>query len=66
MIKFAKKVENNIKKELDNEPVYNEKYVKTIIKSYKGKINTNLHKNKIPKEGSQCICLTIIFNRFCF
>ena len=30
------------------------------IKSYKGKINTNFHKNKIPKGGSQYICLSVI------
>ena len=25
--------------------------------SYNGKINTNFHDNKIPKEGSQFLCL---------
>ena len=54
-MKFGKKVSNTIKKEFDSKPVYNEKHVKTKIKSYNGKINTNFHKNKIPKEGSQCI-----------
>ena len=43
------KVNNRIKKEFDSEPVYNEKYLKAKIKSYKGKINTNSHNNKIPK-----------------
>ena len=51
------KVKNSIKKELDCEPVYNEKYVKAKIKSYKEKINTNFYNNKIPKEGSQCTLL---------
>ena len=50
------KVENGLKKELDNEPVYNEKYLKAKIKSYNEKINTNVYNNKIPKEGSQFIC----------
>ena len=31
-----------------------------------GKINTNFHNNKIPKEGSQCICLTVILIEFVF
>ena len=44
-----KKVSNITKNEFDSNPVYNEKYIKTKIKSYNGKINTN---NKIPKEGS--------------
>ena len=40
--------------------MYNEKYPKAKIKSYNGKINTNFHDNKIPKEGSQCIYLSVI------
>ena len=28
------------------------------MKLCKGKINTNFHKNKIPKEGCECICLS--------
>ena len=38
----------------------NEKYLKTKIKSYNGTINTNFHNNKISKEVSQCICLSVI------
>ena len=49
-----KKVCKITKKEFDSNPVYNEKYIKTKIKSYNGKINTNFHNNKIAKEGSQC------------
>ena len=30
------------------------------------KINTNFHKNKIPKEGSQCICLSVILINLVF
>ena len=54
-----KKVGNSIKKESDSEPVYNGKYLKTKIKSYQGKINTNFDNNKTPKEGSQCIFLSV-------
>ena len=49
-----------MKKRFDSEPVYNEKYLKTQKKSYEGKINTNVHVNKVPKEGSQYICLSVI------
>ena len=35
---FWKKVSKSIKKEFDNQPVYNEKYLKTKIKSYTEKI----------------------------
>ena len=58
--KIWKKVKNTINKEFDSEPVCNEKYLKAKIKSYNGKINTNFHNNKIPKEDSHCICLSVI------
>ena len=51
------KVKNSLKKEFDSEPVYNGKY-KT--KSYDGKTNTNFHNNKIPKEDSQYLYLSVI------
>ena len=31
------------------------------MKSYNGKTNTNFHDNKIPKEGSQFICLFSLY-----
>ena len=52
--------------ELRSEPVYNEKYLKANIKSYNGKINTNFDKNKIPREGSQFICSSVILIDFVF
>ena len=58
--KIWKNVKNTICKEFDSDPVYNKKYLKAKIKSYNGKINTNFHNDKIPKEGSQCICLSVI------
>ena len=54
------KVKNSIKKKFDSELVYNEKYLKAKIKSYNGKINTHFHTNKIPKESSTFICLSVI------
>ena len=55
-----KKLKGSIKKELDSEPVYNEKYLKAKIKSCNEKINANYHNNKIPKEVFQFICLLVI------
>ena len=54
------KVSNTIKKLFDSEPLYNQKYLKTKVKSYDGKINTNFRNDKMPKEGSHCICLSVI------
>ena len=53
-----KKVKNIMNKEFDSKPLYNEKYLKSKIKSYNGKTNTNLRNNKIRKKGSQYIYLS--------
>ena len=58
---IQEKFYNSIKKEFESEPAYNKKYLKTEIKSYQGKINTNFHSDKIQKQGSQCICFSVIF-----
>ena len=51
--KTWEKVKNSLKKDFDSEPVYNKKYLKAKIKSYKGKLNTVFYNNKITNEGSQ-------------
>ena len=40
--------------------MYNEKYLKAKIKSYKAKINSYFPNNEIQKDGSQFICLSLI------
>ena len=45
-----------IKIEVDSEPVC----LKAKIKSYNGKINTNILNNKLPKQGPQFIFLSVI------
>ena len=56
---ILEKVEKSIKKEFDSELMYNEKYLEAKKKSCNGKINTSFCNNKIPKEGSQFICLLV-------
>ena len=46
--KIWDKVSNIIDEEFDSKPVYN------------GKIKKNFHNNKVKKEGSQCLCLSVI------
>ena len=48
--KIWNKTKNLIKKELNSEPVYNDKYIKTEIKIYNDKVCTNFQHNKIPKD----------------
>ena len=57
--KIWDKVSNSIKQAFHGEPVYNEKHPKTKTTSYKGKINTNFHNNRMMKEGSHCIFLSV-------
>ena len=45
---------------LYTKPVYNETYLKNVMKLYNRKTNTNLHDNKIRKKDSQFICLSVI------
>ena len=54
--KIWEKAGNIIKQEFDSNHAYNKKYIKTEIKSSK-----NFHKNEVPKECCECICLSIIW-----
>ena len=40
--------------------MHNGRYLKTKTKSYEGKVNTKFHGDKVPKEGSQYIFLSVI------
>ena len=53
-------VKNSLKKVFDSEPVHNEKCLKAKINSCNGKINTNFHNNKIPKQDSRYMYLSVI------
>ena len=48
--------------EFDNESVYgdNDKYMKTKIKSYEDKVNSNFQGNKIPNKNASYKCLSLI------
>ena len=40
--------------------MYHDKYLRSKVKSYEGKINTNFDDDGMPKEGSNCICSSVI------
>ena len=48
--------------EFDSDPVYgdNNKYVKTKIKMYEDRVNTNFQGKKVPKENASYKCLSLI------
>ena len=56
------KIINLMNIELDSEPIYgdNDKYIKTKIKSYGDKINTNFQGKKIRKGNASYKCLSLI------
>ena len=56
-MKLVKKISNVIMKKF-NRILYTMKISKT--KPYNGKININFRHKKIPKEGSQYICVSVI------
>ena len=59
-------VSNSIKNDLIV-TLYKMKNIKKIkIKFYGGNVNTNFHNDKMPKEGSHCICLSVILIDFVF
>ena len=51
--KIWDKGSSSVKKRFDNEPVYNEKYLKAKIKSLEEKISTHFYNDNVPKEGPQ-------------
>ena len=60
--KILGKISNLMNIEFDSEPVYgdNDKYIKTKIKMYEDRVNTNVLGKKVPKENVSCQCLSLI------
>ena len=61
-INYGEKIEKLMRIDFESKPVYgdDDKYIKTKITIYVDSIVTNFHNKKIPKEKSQCKCLSII------
>ena len=59
IIKFGIKLPIRLKG-LDSELVYNEKNLRTRIKSYEGKIISSFHGDKIPKQLRMCLFINNI------
>ena len=60
--KIWENVGNLLNIEFDSEPVYGEvdKYIKTKIKSYGDRVNTNFQGQKVPKENVSYKCISLI------
>ena len=61
-IKIWKRVSSLINIKVESEPVYrnNDKYIKTKIKSYRDKVNTDFQGKKVPKENVSYKCFSLI------
>ena len=57
-----KKVEKLMRIDFEGKPTYgyDDKYIKTKIKTYSDSIITNFHNKKMPKQKVPCKCLSII------
>ena len=55
-------ISNLLNIEFDSEPVYgdNDKYIKTKIKMYEDRVNTNFQGKEVPKEDASYKCLSLI------
>ena len=55
-------VGNLLNKKFDNEPIYSDvdKYIKTKIKTYGNRVNTNFPGQKVPKENTAYKCISLI------
>ena len=60
--KIWKKVSNLLNIEFDSEPVYGDvdKYIKTKIKMYGDRVNTNFQGQKVSKENASYKCISLI------
>ena len=60
--KIWEKINNLMNIEFDSEPGYghNNKYIKTKIKMYEDRVNTNFQGKKKPKENASYKCLSLI------
>ena len=58
--KICEKVSNLLSIEYDSEPVYGDgvQYIKTKIKIYEDRVNTNFQGKKVPKENASYKCLS--------
>ena len=63
-LRIWNKIKKLMKKELNSEPVYNDRYIKSKIKIYNNKVYTHFQHNKIPKDNEFCVCLSVIILDF--
>ena len=54
------KIKNTLHIKFHSQPIYDDKYVKTKVKTFNDMINTLFSGDEIPKEIIHCICISAI------
>ena len=54
------KIKNSLNSKFYSRPIYDDKYIKTKVKTFTSMINTLYSGNKIPKERNHYICIAAI------
>ena len=64
--KIWEQISNLMNIEFDSEPVHGDrdKYIKTKIKMFEDRLNTNFQGKKVPKENASYKCLSLIMLNF--
>ena len=58
--KIWKKIKKLLNVELDSQPVYDEKYIKTRVKNFEDKVFSTFTDNEISKENTHYSCIAAI------
>ena len=54
------KIEKSLNARFYSQPIYDDKYIKTKVKTFNSMINTFFSENEIPKEKNHYICIAAI------
>ena len=62
--RILEKVPNLLTIKFDSEPIYGDvdKYIKTKIKVYDNRVNTNFHGQEVPKENATYKCISFMLD----
>ena len=58
--KIWKKIKMILSVKFDRQPVYDDKYIKTRVKTFEDKVITKFIDNEIPKENTHYSCIDVI------
>ena len=54
------KIKKSLNTKFHSQPIYDDKYIKTKVKTFSSMLNTLLSGNEIPKERNRYICIAAI------